>query len=35
MRQARRELTNDPILLRILELLKEKGITEKEKVEYL
>lgn len=35
MRQARRELTDDPVLIRILELLKEKGITEKEMVEYL
>ena len=29
MRQAKRELTDDPVLLRILELLKEKGRTEK------
>ena len=35
MRITNRELTNDPVLLRILELLKEKGKTEKDMVEYL
>ena len=35
MRQAKRELTDDPVLLSILELLNEKGRTEKDMVEYL
>ena len=35
IRQTKRELTDDPVLLRILELLKEKGNTEKDMVEYL
>ena len=35
MRETKRKLTDDPVLLRILALLKEKGKTEKDMVEYL
>lgn len=35
MRESKRKLTDDPVLLRILGLLKEKGKTEKDMVEHL
>ncbi len=35
MRITNKKLTDDPVLLRILDLLKEKGSTEKDMVRYL
>ncbi len=35
MRFINKKLTDDPVLLRILDLLKEKGSTEKDMVRYL